>query len=176
MSPAPSPRPFDRLRDAPCARDEAGSRRRSLVALWGPVVVYLAVIFIGSSFSKLPDLPGGVSDKVAHAAEYAVLGLLLTRALAAPSWLPASLPYAAIAVVLAGLYGLSDEWHQRFVPGRDFDLMDLAADVAGAAAAAAALSGCGIIKRFWAVSTGSQTRLRSRGQRQRASARRPTSQ
>jgi VanZ family protein len=159
VSPARSPRPSDSAPDSPDAPGGAGWRRGSALALWGPVVVYLAVIFVGSSFPKLPDLPGGLSDKVAHAAEYAVLGLLLTRALAGPRWLPTPVPYAVSAVALAGLYGLSDECHQLLVPGRDFDLMDLAADVAGATAAAVALSGWGIIRRFW----GASTRLRSRG-------------
>ena len=42
----------------------------------------------------------------------------------------------AVPVVFCALYGLSDEIHQSFVDGRVFDLLDLAADVAGAAFAA----------------------------------------
>jgi VanZ family protein len=119
---------------------------------WGPVVVYLAVIFIGSSFPALPEIPGGLSDKAAHAAEYAVLGVLLTRALAGPRWLSAPFPYIAGAVVLAGAYGLSDECHQLFVPGRTFDLKDLLADVVGASLSVVVLSGWVIIRRFWGIS------------------------
>ena len=38
------------------------------------------------------------------------------------------------------LYALTDEWHQTFVPGRQFDLRDLALDAAGSALALLAIS------------------------------------
>ena len=107
----------------------------------------MAVIYAGSSVSHLPDLPSGVSDKMAHFSEYAVLGLLLARALAGPRWLSITLPYVAGALILAALYGASDEFHQWFVPGRDADLRDLAADALGACASTGALWAWGIIRR-----------------------------
>lgn len=42
-------------------------------------------------------------------------------------------------VVLAGLYGLTDEFHQRYVPGRTPDLRDVLADVIGAGVVVVAL-------------------------------------
>jgi VanZ family protein len=127
---------------------QPGSRARYLLWYWAPVVVFMAVIFVGSSISKLPDIPGGLSDKTAHGAEYAVLGLLLARGLAGPRRLSISLPYVIAAVVLASLYGVADEWHQRFVPGRDFDVRDVMADLAGASASTMALWAWGIIRRY----------------------------
>jgi VanZ family protein len=38
-----------------------------------------------------------------------------------------------LSVLSAGLYGISDEIHQYFVPGRSADVMDVAADFVGAA-------------------------------------------
>jgi VanZ family protein len=34
-------------------------------------------------------------------------------------------------VVFTGAYGLSDEWHQMYVPGRSVSLLDALADVCG---------------------------------------------
>lgn len=114
----------------------------------------MAVIFAGSSISKLPDIPGGFSDKTAHASEFAVLGLLMARALAGPRWLSIPFRVVLVAVVLVALYGVADEFHQLFVPGRDFDPRDMMADALGASASAGALWAWGIIRRFF--------RLRSR--------------
>ncbi len=112
----------------------------------------MAVIFTGSSMSTLPQVAANFSDKLEHACEYAVLGLLLARALAGAGWVSLPLPYGIAAVFLAALYGVSDELHQLFVPGRDFDVRDMLADAGGASAAIAALWAWGIIKRFSALS------------------------
>jgi VanZ family protein len=53
------------------------------------------------------------------------------------------------AVALAALYGMSDEFHQSFVPHRDVELGDVIADTAGAFVSVGALWLWGIIKRFF---------------------------
>ena len=70
--------------------------------------------------------------KGAHMAEYAVLYLLLHRALRLSG---AGRP-AACALLLCAAYAATDEWHQRFVPGRGPSPADVAIDTAGAALAA----------------------------------------
>lgn len=127
---------------------QSASRAWYLLWYWAPVVLYMAIIFAGSSISNLPAIPGGFSDKTAHGSEYAVLGLLLARGLAGPRWLSITLPCVVGAVVLAALYGVFDEWHQLFVPGRDFDVRDMMADAAGASMSAGALWLWSIIRRF----------------------------
>jgi VanZ family protein len=42
---------------------------------------------------------------------------------------------AWIALVLVSAYGMSDEWHQSFTPGRSVELADWLADTSGAAMA-----------------------------------------
>jgi VanZ family protein len=112
------------------------------------VLVYALVIFGLSSASNLPELPKGVSDKLAHLVLYCGFGFLLARALAGgvgrpvPAWVP------PLVVLLAVSYGLSDELHQFFVPRRHFDLLDLAADATGAGLGAGALWLWGIIARL----------------------------
>ena len=40
-----------------------------------------------------------------------------------------------MAIGVASLYGITDEWHQYYVPGRFSDVMDWIADTLGAALA-----------------------------------------
>lgn len=114
---------------------------------WGPVVAYCALIFALSSVSSVPALPGGMSDKSAHALLYAGLGFLLSRAIGGVRR-PMSVGHLGMVVVFAAAYGLSDECHQLFVPRRQFDLLDIAADVAGGAAGSIAWWLWGILWRF----------------------------
>jgi VanZ family protein len=99
---------------------------RYLVRAWLPVVAWAAVIF---AFSSVPHLGTGLGTwdlilrKIAHTAEYAVLGALLVRATGRP-WL---------AWVLGVLYAASDEIHQTFVTGRHGSPIDVAIDAVGVA-------------------------------------------
>lgn len=66
-----------------------------------------------------------------------MLAFLVARALDILS--PLQPRRAALAsIVLSTLFGLSDEIHQYFVPGRDASALDLLADFLGSAAGAAA--------------------------------------
>ena len=115
--------------------------------LWGPVVLYCGLIFALSSVSAVPALPGGVSDKAAHALLYSGLGFLAARGVSGGVAHPPSIRVAAVAIGFAAAYGLSDEVHQLFVPMRQFDLGDLSADVCGAALGTAAWWLWGILRR-----------------------------
>jgi hypothetical protein len=105
------------------------------LTLWLPPLVQMAIIFAISSIPDLGAVPGGVSDKTGHFIGYAILAALLLRALAGGRLAGFTWRRAALAVVIAGAYGISDELHQAFVPGRSPDLGDIAADTLGAAAA-----------------------------------------
>jgi VanZ family protein len=101
---------------------------------WGPVIAWMALIFILSAQAQLPTPEtrwlDSVLEKSAHTFEFAVLAALLMRALAAG----VAVPWRAfgVAVLLAWLYALSDEFHQSFVPGRSDDWMDILFDWLGA--------------------------------------------
>ena len=97
---------------------------------WIPAVAYMGLIFFLSSQSFLPtpvEFPN--ADKVLHMGEYGILSGLLV--------LPGLPPFAAFTA--ASAYGATDEFHQRFVPGRDGNLWDWAADATGAFLASAML-------------------------------------
>lgn len=115
--------------------------------LWGPVLVQMGLIFAASSIPNLHELPGGTPDWLGHGVGYALLGALALRALANARLDGVTARTAAVAIVIAALYGVTDEFHQAFVPGRSPDLTDLAADTAGAVLAAAILLGVRAMRR-----------------------------
>lgn len=105
-----------------------------LTVLWLPVIVYCGLIY-GFSAQPLEEeefLPVPQLDKVLHVIEYAILAILLMRALSG-SWLwRSSGALAGAVIVLASLYGGLDEWHQSFVPLRHPSVFDWAFDSLGA--------------------------------------------
>jgi len=82
--------------------------------------------------SSLSHVPGAQHfwDKFLHAVGYAVLGVLALRAFHGGfdrlRWEPTL--YAALTVIA---WGISDEIHQSFVPGRDASPWDVVADAVG---------------------------------------------
>jgi VanZ family protein len=100
--------------------------RGPVVRDWLPVLVWAAVIF---TFSSIPDLGTGlglwdlVLRKLAHIAEYAILGALLARATGR----------SGLALALGSLYAVTDEVHQLFVTGRHGSPIDVVIDTVGVA-------------------------------------------
>ena len=139
---------------------ESGKLLKNRIWRWGPVALWMGLIFFLSAQSKLPELPGladlDYGDKIQHAVAYAILACLIWRALGSSL---ARLWQTAVVVAIAMVYGLSDELHQLYVPGRSFDLLDLGADALGAAIAAVVLT-----IRIGGDEIGARTtRLRSKG-------------
>ena len=99
----------------------------------------MAGIYALSSVSQPPDLPSLVGDKVGHAVLYFGLGALFARAFAGGWDRPLTFRTAAAAAIASTLYGISDEWHQMFVPPRAVEAADVLADALGSTAAAALL-------------------------------------
>ena len=65
--------------------------------------------------------------------EYGIFGWLLVRAIRLSYPARPFIFLAVAAFCLGVLYGASDEWHQSFVPSRDPNPKDLAADAVGVA-------------------------------------------
>jgi len=108
--------------------------RHAVRARWFYAVLASAIIFTQSSFpvhvpGKIPNL-----DKVIHFVMY--FGLCMayfnvatrggTRTSSRACW---------VAFWLTVAYGISDEWHQSYVPGRSADWEDVLADSVGAGVA-----------------------------------------
>lgn len=104
---------------------------------WIPALLYMAGIFVASSIPDVGPLPAEISDKSAHSLAYCGLAIVVLYALARGKAAAATIARAALAAAIASAYGVTDEWHQSFVPGRTADLADLQADAIGAALGAA---------------------------------------
>jgi VanZ family protein len=116
-----------------------------VAGLWGPVVAYMALIFVLSAQSH-PPLPSRITDKQGHSIGYLGLAVTVSRALAGGLAAGTTLPTAAAAWLISSAYAATDECHQLFVPGRSADVHDWYADTAGALVGAGACWAWGIIR------------------------------
>ena len=103
---------------------------------WLPALALMIIIFILSS-TPATNIPFfGEFDfllkKSGHAIGYAMLGIAYYFAL--PPRLATGYRWA-LALLMAILFALSDEFHQSFVEGRTSSLRDVLIDSAGAAVA-----------------------------------------
>lgn len=98
---------------------------------WIPVIAYAALIFYVSSrpWPTQVELPPG-TDKAIHFAIYFFLGFGLVWAFRATRF-KFSHHLMWVAAVIGFSYGISDEIHQSFVPGRDASVFDAIADGIG---------------------------------------------
>ena len=123
---------------------------RLFLKYWLPVLLWMAFIFIGSTdlmsaehtsrfigpFLRwfAPDITDATiasiqlfMRKCAHVTEYAILSVLLLRALRQHL-----IAARSVAFVLAALYAILDEVHQSFVPSRTGSVWDVLTDIMGA--------------------------------------------
>jgi VanZ family protein len=102
----------------------------------------MAAIFVVSHQSSV-SIPFDAPDYYAHGMSYTVLGFLLIRALAGGDLRAMTWGLVLVATVIGGLYGISDEFHQSFIPGRHPSVSDVIADTVGSLAGAVAGAGLG---------------------------------
>ena len=111
---------------------------KKFVSYWLPVTAWAGFIFYLSSIPSLESgLPGTwdwILRKGAHVSAYTALTVLIFRALH-HGHLVKPKTAVLLAVVLALAYACSDEFHQRYVPGRHGRLRDVAVDTIGIATA-----------------------------------------
>jgi VanZ family protein len=98
---------------------------------FGLTIIWAGLIFYGSSWpaTDLPTAPD-VTSFLVHFFEYTILGLLL--GLYANSGRRRAPGTTVVAAIGWGfLFAVSDEIHQIFVPGRNFEAIDLLVDLIG---------------------------------------------
>ena len=106
--------------------------------LLAPLIIITITIL--SSQSTLPGVHVfyGI-DKLLHFAAYTVLAAAIGLWFSKESWLKHPLRNFLICAAIASGYGVLDEIHQYFVPGRSSEIWDWVADILGAAAGSAAV-------------------------------------
>ncbi len=148
---------------------------RPFLKYWLPVVIWMALIFSASADSHsyehssrfvepflhwlFPQMSQSWVEtihlfirKCAHLTEYAMLALLLWRAVRRPvknDPRPWNWREARLALLLVALYAASDEFHQLFVPSRDAAVLDVLIDTVGGAAGLLALWLFGRWRKYW---------------------------
>ena len=107
---------------------------KKILRFWGPVVVWAGIIFL---FSARPVVPASqifwkdfIIKKTAHVIEYGILASLLYRALKESG--VGKYNAGLIAILIALIYGATDELHQSFTPGREPRVRDVFFDTIGA--------------------------------------------
>ena len=92
---------------------------------WAGVIFYMS----SQTGADIPPL-FLYTDKLLHALVFGILGFFLLGAMktTAEGYRPFQL---WLAVILVTVYGVLDEFHQHFVPGRSPDIFDVMSDAAG---------------------------------------------
>lgn len=98
-----------------------------------PVLAYSALIFYLSHQRTWPIRPPDLIllDKGAHFLEYWIFGVLVARVIEEVGFFTASRTKIFCVLLVSFMYGLSDEIHQWFVPGRTATAGDVVADTLG---------------------------------------------
>ena len=129
---------------------------KNFLKYWLPVLIWLGVIFLGStdmlsaehtsrflvpflrwidpqiSFATLNAIQLGIR-KLGHLTEYAILAMLLWRALRSGTrWQMKMSILFLVAALASAIFATSDEFHQSFVPSRTASPNDVMIDICGA--------------------------------------------
>jgi VanZ family protein len=99
---------------------------KTVAKYWCITIIYMAIIF---GLSSIPgdDTPPmfPFADKIAHVIEYMILGILLKNALNKYQY------KYILAICIGSVYGITNEIHQLYVPGRECDIMDMVCNIIG---------------------------------------------
>jgi len=132
--------------------------------LWGPVILWMGIIFMVSTDLGSADHTSRIIEpvlrwiypaisaetvslvhllirKCGHFTEYAILALLVLRTAQLPAKTftrSREFRAAGVAWLIAALYASTDEFHQSFVPARTASIYDVLIDSSGAFTALAA--------------------------------------
>ncbi len=95
------------------------------------LVLYCGFIFCLSSVPGDSVPHSGIPDKIAHFLLYSGLGFLFAYLIDSLEVGLAQITLGLAVFFFTTMYGLTDEVHQTFTPGRSFEVSDILADALG---------------------------------------------
>ncbi len=97
-----------------------------------PLVIYWLILFILTTLPGNEAISIGVNDKIEHFGAYGLLsGILYLNLFFQKKFTLLNKFPATFTLLVASIYGMVDELHQIFVPGRTADVRDWLADFIG---------------------------------------------
>lgn len=106
--------------------------KRKVQLVYIPLIFYWVVLLAATSFPTTSIPTVAVGDKFMHFAAYFGLGVLLNLTLIFQTkFTLLKKKSAGFTILLGSVYGIIDEVHQHFIPGRYMEFMDLVADFLG---------------------------------------------
>ena len=131
------------------------NRLRSFLKYWLPLLIWLGVIFIGSTgvlsaeqtsrflvpFFRWLDPKISIATilsihfalrKLGHVSEYGILAVLLWRALRGTLTSTRNVAIAFMVFMVSAVFAASDEFHQSFISSRTASSKDVMIDICGA--------------------------------------------
>jgi len=99
-----------------------------------PMTIVMIIIFLLSN-TPGKDLPSAINglDKIVHAIAYGTLAACCLYGFPPAARDKKTLRTGILVIFFCFFYGLTDEFHQSFIPGRSPSWLDIAADTTGAA-------------------------------------------
>ncbi|MFA6570558.1 MAG: VanZ family protein [Bacteroidota bacterium] len=108
-------------------------QKKYKILLTLPAIILTFTLFILSSFPQLPHIDLGFEweDKIFHFIAFYIYGVSLILAVLINIKKFDKKRVLILVVIIGAVYGITDELHQYFVPGRDCDFFDWLADFTG---------------------------------------------
>jgi len=88
---------------------------------------FVSIMGFGTISEEIVLTYEGIIRETAHGIEYFILAFLVCNAL----YVSGCKKHTVWAIVICVLYGISDEIHQLFIPGRAFEIKDMTIDSVG---------------------------------------------
>lgn len=116
-------------------KDKLADRKYFRFVSCVPLIFFSVGIFMFSHMPRPPMPNSGFEfeDKVLHCVAYFGYGMTVLLALMVNFPKISFSKLALLTLLLGGLFGFSDEYHQSFIPNRDSGIEDWYADITGIA-------------------------------------------